>query len=81
MSDRSPMRLMRAPPIGANTNSVAVQGSSRNPAPSGPVALRNLQELRQQEHDAIQHHRVAGALLADDEGHRQHQAGRQGRDD
>ena len=34
--DRSPIRLTRLPATGATTNSIAVHGSKRSPAPSGP---------------------------------------------
>ena len=36
ISGRSPMRSASAPAIGATVMNVAVQGSSRNPASSGP---------------------------------------------
>ncbi len=79
-------------------------GQQPQPGAERPVALRDLQELRQQEHDSIhrcveqearcdarregagpeqphRHHRLAYALLPDDEGDGQHEAHRQGRDD
>jgi len=104
MSDRSPNAVDERAGDGREHEQRGGPGQQPQPGAERPVALRNLQELRQQEHDAIhrcveqearcnarregagaeqshRHHRVAGALLADDEGHRQHQAGRQGRDD
>ena len=36
MNGRSPIRSISAPAIGATVMNVAVHGSSRSPAPSGP---------------------------------------------
>ena len=52
-SGRSPNLLTTAPATGAVTNSVAVHGSKRSPAPKRAEAERDLQELRQQEQHAI----------------------------
>ena len=71
------------PATGATKNSVAVQGSSRSPAPSGPSPEPRLHELGDEEHAAEQRgdreedRRVArGERARAEEPHRQHRLAR-----